>query len=482
MQFVISNDEWNDADEQDKPSLNQKFYSDNDIYDFYAARRRKLCASIGKGILILRSSAGYNGGRHEFRVSNNFFYLTGLSEPNCILILDSRKEKNYSLSIRKRSMRDIVYNGDAYDMEKLRNEYLPDYLSSYDDEEQCIKDNINLDCPIFFENTDIQTKSILEDYCEMNNKSGLLNDVSPIISEQRVFKDKLEISYIKNAIDITGEAFINACIHAHPEVKENIIEAEIESVFMKKGAKMPAFRSIVASTPNNTILHYEANNNTLEDVDLLLMDIGAEYNCYASDISRTIPVGRKFTDEQREIYELILKAQEAAIEVMKPGNYITQAHHQAAEVICNGLYDLGLITDLMADWQRKFYILYPCCHFLGLDVHDVGDYGETMAVLKQNLVNPKVTGRRLEAGMILTVEPGLYLREKGMQQLFDLYGSEVEHHIIEEFIQKVTPTYNKYKNIGIRIEDDILITPKGNINLSIDIPKQTNDIEKLMIS
>jgi Xaa-Pro aminopeptidase len=218
----------------------------------------------------------------------------------------------------------------------------------------------------------------------------------------------------------------------------------------------------------------------METGDLLLMDIGAEYGYYTADITRTIPVNGKFTDEQRSIYQLVLDAQLAAIEQMKPGNMFMDGHMAAKEVIVQGLSELGLITDPSSPWQIKFYILYPSSHYLGLDVHDVGDMGGSFTRFMSETPLEKIESRMLEPGMVLTIEPGLYFREEGLEQLYQLFGSEADSSEIQRFIEEVGPVYERYLNTGVRIEDDILITTGGNINLSRYAPKEIEDIEQIM--
>jgi Xaa-Pro aminopeptidase len=210
------------------------------------------------------------------------------------------------------------------------------------------------------------------------------------------------------------------------------------------------------------------------------MDIGAEYGYYTADITRTIPVSGKFSEEQRSIYQLVLDAQLAAIEQMKPGNMYMDGHMAAKDVIVEGLTELGLITDPASPWQIKFYILYPSSHFLGLDVHDVGEMGGSFSSFMNQTPQESMESRPLEPGMVLTIEPGLYFRENGLDQLFDIYGSEVDSMELSQFIKDVGPVYEQYMNIGVRIEDDILITSNGNINLSRYAPKEIEDIEQIM--
>ena len=243
---------------------------------------------------------------------------------------------------------------------------------------------------------------------------------------------------------------------------------------------MPGFPSIIGSGPNSTILHYEHNTRLMENGDLLLMDIGAEYGYYTADITRTIPVNGSFSREQRTIYQLVLDAQQAAIEQMKPGNMFMDGHMAAKDVVVDGLVKLGLMTDPDSPWQIKFYILYPSSHYLGLDVHDVGDMKGSFDYFMQHTPDDFVESRVLEPGMVLTIEPGLYFREQGLDQLYEIFKDEADSTEIAGFVEQVALVYEKYINIGVRIEDDILITKEGNINLSRYAPKEIEDIEQLM--
>jgi Xaa-Pro aminopeptidase len=296
----------------------------------------------------------------------------------------------------------------------------------------------------------------------------------------RVRKDWHEVKMLQKAVDITGMGITEVLRECRPGMYEFEIEALLEYVWRRNGSPMPGFESIVGSGENAVTLHYSANNRMMEEGDLLLMDLGAEYGYYTADITRTIPVRGRFTREQRDIYDLVLMAQKAAIGEMKPGNGMTAAHRKATEVIITGLHELGLVTDPASQWQRKFYTVYHICHYLGLDVHDAGSSGIPAEMIRTYLTADTVVGRPLEEGMVLTVEPGIYLRANGLDQLEMLYGSEAGEGEIDEFIRKVGPVYEKYKNIGVRIEDDILITGSGNRVLSADVPKEPDEIERLM--
>jgi len=255
-----------------------------------------------------------------------------------------------------------------------------------------------------------------------------------------------------------------------PGMFEYEVEAIIEYIFRKSGAERPGFPSIVGSGPNSTILHYEDNNRQTQDGDLLLMDVGAEYSHYTADVTRTIPVNGRFSAKQKEIYEVVLHAQKEAIKIAAPGVGIYEINNRGVEVIKEGLYRLGLITDKGSQWQHRAWLMYNISHWVGLDVHDVGGRGPDDG-----------KGRRFEPGMVFTVEPGLYIREETLEYLPVMLGrSGATKEELEAFVNAVRPAVRKYANIGIRIEDDILVTESGHEILSSKVPKEIDAIEKLM--
>ncbi|MEZ5070356.1 MAG: M24B family metallopeptidase [Bacteroidales bacterium] len=320
---------------------------------------------------------------------------------------------------------------------------------------------------------------ILENGPDGRNR-GRFTDCRPRLDEMRVTKDPLEVERIQKACNITALALTRVMREVESGRYEFGMEALIEGTFREYGAAMPGFSSIVGSGPGATTLHYEANDREIGEGELLLMDIGAEYGMYTADITRTIPVSGEFSEAQRTIYQLVLDAQLAAIEQMNPGNMFTDGHMAAKEVILSGLEQLGLITDRTSPWQIDFYLIYASSHYLGLDVHDVGDMGGTFASFKRDQVLDSMQSRVLEKGMVLTIEPGLYFRENGLDQLHEIYGAQADSSEIAAFIHAVSPAYDVYKNIGVRIEDDILITADGHIVLSRYAPKQIEDIEMIM--
>ena len=254
------------------------------------------------------------------------------------------------------------------------------------------------------------------------------------LGEMRSIKSPTELALLQKAIDATAIAHIEAMKSCEPGMFEYELQAVIEYCFAKNGAEFQGFPSIVGSGPNSCILHYDANRRKMQDGDVVVMDIGAEYHGYSADITRTIPVNGAFSPVQRQIYEIVLRAQEEAIKLMKPGTTVEHSA-KATEVIADGLMKLGLIKDKT---EVNRYYTHGLSHGIGLDVHDVGRFGAGM-----------------QPGMILTVEPGIYVPE----------GS---------------PCDKKYWNIGVRIEDDVLITPEGNKVVSAAAPKSIKEIEVLM--
>jgi Xaa-Pro aminopeptidase len=452
-----------------------------DLGNTYSDRRQNLIIKTGDGVIVLRSDYGYDGGRHEFRSSNNFYYLTGFAQPGAVLILSNDKSYSFKLYMKEKSIREAIYTGDIPELDFIMDTFRPDTVLPFAELIPELEEAVRMGTPVYGDFTDpVVRAEVLNTVNRLKKSENLFRDIAPFIEEMRVHKDSQEVGRIQKAIDITGEAFLNACHMCRPGTYEFEIEAMIEYTYRKNGSPMPAFESIVASGPNAVTLHYSANDRKMENGDLLLMDIGAEYGYYASDITRTIPVNGSFTKEQKDIYGLVLKAQKAAIAEMIPGNYLVSGQKKSNEIIVQGLVDLGLITDPACKWQRKFYLLHGISHYLGMYVHDVGDLGAPDSVFFQNLVIDTTYGRLLEKGMVLTVEPGLYFRSNGLSQLSELFGEEVSREEIRIFIERITSVYEKYKNIGVRIEDDVLITDCGNRVLSKNIPKETDEIEKLM--
>jgi Xaa-Pro aminopeptidase len=271
-----------------------------------------------------------------------------------------------------------------------------------------------------------------------------IRDVRAAVNDMRLFKDEHELAIMRRAAQISSAAHVRAMGAAKPGKREYEIEAELVHEFCRNGARQPAYGSIVAAGANACVLHYRENNAELRKGDLMLIDAGCELESYASDITRTFPIDGKFTAVQKDVYELVLASQEAAIKAVKPGADFIDYHDAATRVLVEGFIDLklckGSVESVLADESYKQFYMHRTGHWLGLDVHDAGDYMQ------------KGKWRKLKAGMVLTVEPGCYIR----------------------------PADNVPKafwNIGVRIEDDVLVTAGGREILTAACPKRVKDVE-----
>jgi Xaa-Pro aminopeptidase len=445
----------------------------------FEGRRNHLADSLGNGYIILRSADPCSFNRHEFRPNNYFYYLTGYAAPGSYAIIGPSPDHTFTLSVPPQSIRRLIYEGADLPAEEIREMYRPHQVISFMESRSLIDSILQTDATIY---TDLADRTFLADLQERAGDDGTtrFRHIGDLVDEQRVIKETMEVEYLQKACNITAKALTNVMKECRPGLFEFEMESVIEGTFLKYGSSMPGFSSIVGSGPNSTILHYESNKRKMEDGDLLLLDVGAEYGYYSADITRTIPVNGRFSPEQSTIYQLVLDAELAAIEQMKPGKMFMDGHMAAKEVIVNGLTELGLITDPESPWQIKFYILYPSSHYLGMDVHDVGQMGGTFSRFMEQTPQEFMESRVLEPGMVLTIEPGLYFREKGLEQLYEIFSTEADSADIEQFIETVSPIYEQYVHTGVRIEDDILITTKGNINLSRYAPKEIEDIEQIM--
>ena len=277
---------------------------------------------------------------------------------------------------------------------------------------------------------------------------GELVSLEHLLHEMRLFKSADELALMRRAAEVSAKAHVRAMQFCRPGVSEYQVEAEIVHEFMREGLRAVAYPSIVAAGNNACVLHYTENKDKVKKGDLLLIDAGVECDHYASDITRTFPVSGKFSEAQRQIYQLVLDAQYAAIDQVQPGLPWNKAHDASVEVLTKGLVKLGLlkgrVSKLIKDEKYKQFYMHRIGHWLGMDVHDVGDYR----------VNDQ--WRLLEPGMVLTIEPGLYI--------------PADCKTVDE----------KWRGIGIRIEDDVLVTADGHEILTAGVPKTIEDIEKLM--
>ena len=424
-------------------------------------RRRHLMQQMGEGgIAILPAAPERQRNRdvdHPYRQNSDFLYLTGFPEPEAVTVLiPGRPQGEFLLFCRERDPEMETWHGRRAGLEGACDRYGADDAFPITDIDEIL--------PGLIENTERVYATMGHDPAFDRRLLDWVNrvrdkaragvtapaefiDLDHLLHEMRLIKSAAEIRAMRRAAAISAEAHVRAMRACRPGMSELDLEAELQYAFAKGGARHAAYPSIVGSGANGCILHYTENDARLRRGDLVLIDAGAEVEGYAADITRTFPVGRRYGRAQRAVYELVLEAQQAAFEQVRPGNHWNAPHEAAVEVLAEGLVALGLLrgrprTVIKRGDYRRFY-MHRTGHWLGLDVHDVGDY--------------KVGGewRLFEPGMTLTVEPGLYLPagERG-----------------------VTP---RWADIGVRIEDDVLVTRDGHEVLTDAAPKSIGEIEAI---
>jgi Xaa-Pro aminopeptidase len=291
-----------------------------------------------------------------------------------------------------------------------------------------------------------------------------MEDIDQYINDLRTIKSQYEIDMMQKAINITVEAHKEAMKATEPDMFEYEIAGLIKYIYLKNGSVRSGFPSIIGSGPNSTILHYEKNERKMQDNDMVVMDIGAEYGMYSADVTRTIPVNGEFSDAQKDIYRIVLASQKAGVEITKPGITLNDISKKSTDIIKDGLLKLGLITDKESRWQTAVWFMHGVSHGLGLDTHDPGGY----------------RNQNLQPGMVFTVEPGIYIAPNALENAYMMQRMGISKEEIDAFVEKVKPAYEKYKNIGVRIEDDVLVTESGYKNLSKRAPREIDEIEEMM--
>ncbi len=422
-------------------------------------RRKRLLRDIGDGVAFIPTAPELlrNADAHyPYRFDSHFWYLTGFAEPEAVLVLVGGKQPRTLLFCREKNLEREIWDGYRYGPREAQKVFGVDDaypISALDSmAASLIANREQVWFPLGAQAGFDQQVTGWLNQVRGQVRTGVtaprgFADIRTLIDEMRLVKDRSELRTMQRAADISAEAHIGAMAATAPGRNEYEIEAELLYAFRRHGAQAPAYTSIVAGGANACVLHYVSNNAPLRDGDLLLIDAGCELDGYASDITRTFPVNGKFSGPQRDCYELVLAAQEAAIRAVKPGAAFTAYHDAALKILAQGMIDLKLLKGPVArvlesgDF-RRFY-MHRTGHWLGLDVHDVGAY------------SAQSKPRKLAAGNVLTVEPGLYVRP----------GKDVPRH---------------FWNIGIRIEDDVLVTADGRSILTDATPKSIADIEAVM--
>ena len=427
----------------------------------YSKRRKKLMDMLGDDSIAILPAAPEKIRNRDvafrYRPDSDFFYLTAFAEQEAVMaLIPGRSQGEFILFCRERDSEQEIWHGSRAGLEGACNDYGADDAYPITDMDDIL--------PGLLENRERIYYTMGNDITFDQRVLGWVNQVrgkirtgvhapeefislNHILHDMRLYKSRQEIGMLRKAATISANAHVRAMQTCRPGMKEYQIEAELLHEFMRQGAFSAAYPCIVGSGANSCVLHYIDNAREMKEGDILLIDAGAEYECYASDVTRTFPVNGRFSGSQRAVYEVVLAAQLAAIDAVRPGNHWNQPHDSAVEVLTEGLVALGILKGsaqtLIEKEDYKRYFMHKTGHWLGMDVHDVGDYklGDEW--------------RMLEPGMALTVEPGLYFPpQKGLAK--------------------------KWWNIGVRIEDDVLVTKSGYEVLSRDAPKSISEIEALM--
>lgn len=422
----------------------------------YAHRRERLFAAIGDDIAIIPTAPEVLRNRdtgYLYRHDSYFYYLTGFTEPDSVLVMVGGNERKAILFCREKNLEREIWDGYRYGPDMAKDVFQFDEAHSIDKLKEelpkLMSDRGAVHTPVGMGAAwDAEIAAAINAVRNMS-RTGVsapnsVIDVRATLDDMRLIKDAHEIALMRRAAEISSMAHARAMKTARPGQYEYHVEAELTHEFIRHGARTPAYNHIVASGPNACVLHYNDSNRKMQDGDLLLIDAGCEYEGYASDITRSFPVNGKFTAPQRDVYQAVLNAQLACMDVLKPGRAFNEYHEVAIRVLSQGMLDLGLLKgsldQVIDDKAYMQYYMHRAGHWIGMDVHDAGDYRK------------KGVWQTLQPGMMVTNEPGLYIRP----------DAAVPEH---------------FWNIGVRIEDDVLITAAGNENLTITAPKTVAEVE-----
>jgi Xaa-Pro aminopeptidase len=429
----------------------------------YAQRRDRLMQKLGKGTAIFRSApmaVMHNDVEYNFRQDSDFFYLTGFNEPSAVAVLAPHHEEHrFVLFVQPKDLEKETWTGYRVGVEAAKEQFgadevypiteLDEKLPQYLEKADRIVYRMGRDRA--FNDTVVRHwQTLLRQYPKKGYGPIALEDARHLLHPLRQVKSPAELDLMRTAAAIAVEAHQRAMQFTQPGRYEYQVAAEIEHTFLTRGATGPAYPSIVASGANACVLHYTENTRQMQAGELLLIDAGCAYQYYNSDITRTFPVDGKFTGEQKALYEIVLQAQLQAIAQVQPGNPYKQIHDTAVRVIVEGLMELGLlqgdIEEIIKEEKYKPFFMHKTGHWLGLDVHDVGVYQHDE------------TPHNLEPGQVTTVEPGIY----------------ISPHIKPVEGQPEVP--KRWHGIGIRIEDDVLVTATGHEVLTAGVPKNISDL------
>ena len=434
----------------------------NSRYREMKQRRKELMAQMEPNSIALLPAAPMrirnNDAEYAYRQNSDFYYLTGHVEEDAVLaLIPGRKQGEAILFCQEKNKEKELWTGVLLGPEAACEQLLMDDAYPVSDIDDILPGLIEGSDRVYYAlGKDDQFDSRVMEWVKVIRSKSKLGAHPPgeflvldhLLHELRLIKSNEEIALMEKAASISAEGHRRAMAYCRPGVREYELEAELHYAFTRGGSRAPAYTSIVAAGDNACILHYNTNTAEIRDGDLVLIDAGSEYEHYASDITRTFPANGKFSTEQKALYEIVLKAQAAAIAAVQPGNAWDEPHNASVRVITQGLVKLGLLegrlSQLIKGEAYKEFYMHRVGHWIGIDVHDVGDYK----------IDDK--WRLLEPGMVMTIEPGIYVAPDNKR------------------------VAKKWRGIGIRIEDDVLVTKTGHRVLTLGIPKTIEEIESFM--
>lgn len=446
----------------------------------FARRRDRVFEALGGGALLLPSASLLYRSRdtvHRYRPDSELFYLTGSTEPGVVALLrDHAHGERFILFVPRRDPAAELWSGPRLGPQALGRLLGADSAYPAEEMERRLPELMEGASRVFFRlgaHPDVESMvvGILGTARRKGARKGegprAVVDPGQLLDELRLRKDPEETARIRLAAELTVSSFRQAMAGARPGMGERELESALESGFRRGGARGPAFPTIVGSGRNACVLHYSSNEGLLAEGDLVLLDGGAELDLYAGDVTRTFPPGGRFSSRQRDVYDVVLGAHRAALAAIRPGARVADVHGDALAELTRGLVELGVLSgDPVELVERKAYERYfphQTSHWLGLDVHDVGDF----------VVDG--SSRVLEPGMVLTVEPGLYFTESSVPDAGSSSASPSA-----PVTSALGPAAARFAGIGVRIEDDVLVTPGGAENLTRSLPVDPGELESLV--
>lgn len=429
--------------------------------EVFKARRNKICKALGQSAMIVASHPEHirnDDVHYPYRQDSNLYYLTGFEEPDSFLLLRPGKNPESVMFVREKNIERETWDGFRFGPDGVKKEFQIDEVYTIDQFQEKALELLKGYSEVYYRlfknaEADVQIQKLLLAVKRFYGRSGYglltIKDADQFLGEARLIKDEYEIQNLKKACSISALAHKKAMQSIRVGMPEREIQGLLASEFYKQGSAREGYGFIVASGNNATTLHYNFNDQICENGDLLLIDAGCEFNMYTGDITRTFPVNGRFTPAQKKVYDLVLKVQKEIISILKPGIFFPDLQKMGTELLVDAMIELGLVSgikeDIIKSLEYKKYYPHGIGHWLGMDVHDSGMY-----LIEGN-------PRPIEAGMVFTVEPGLYI------PLNDLSAPA------------------EYRGIGVRIEDNILITQNGCEVLTSEVPKEVDEIEQLIL-